>query len=140
MEFEAVDEGKIGKILVPEGTEGVKVNQPIAVLLGEGEKPGNGSDIPAAMQSIKEAVSAETPSPKKAPLNPRLRRERGARQKSEAPKPAPQHRPPTEQRVFASPLAKRLAAQAGIDIAAVQGSGPRGRIVKADVEDARSRA
>ena len=46
MEFEAVDEGKIGKILVPEGTEGVKVNQPIAVLLGEGEKPGNGSDIP----------------------------------------------------------------------------------------------
>ena len=59
MEFEAVDEGKIGKILVPEGTEGVKVNQPIAVLLVEGEKPGNGSDIPAAMQSIKDAVSAE---------------------------------------------------------------------------------
>src|ERR1700678_3516163 len=65
MEFEAVDEGKIGKILVPEGTEGVKVNQPIAVLLGEGEKPGNGSDIPAAMQSIKDAVSAEAkPAPK----------------------------------------------------------------------------
>src|SRR3974390_158551 len=59
MEFAAGDEGKSGKILVPEGTEGVKVNQPIAVLLSEGEKPGNGHDIPAAMQSIKDAISAE---------------------------------------------------------------------------------
>src|SRR5580692_10386483 len=57
MEFEAVDEGKIGKILVPEGTEGVKVNTPIAVLLGEGEQPS--ADIPAAMKSIKEAVKKE---------------------------------------------------------------------------------
>src|ERR1035441_2605607 len=55
MEFEAVDEGRIGKILVPEGTEGVKVNAPIATLVGEGEKSGV-SDIPAAMKSIKEAV------------------------------------------------------------------------------------
>src|SRR5579862_4568041 len=54
MEFEAVDEGKIGKILVPEGTEGVKVNQPIAELLVEGENPGNAHDIPAVMQSIKD--------------------------------------------------------------------------------------
>src|SRR5277367_6500831 len=77
MEFEAVDEGKIGKILVPEGTEGVKVNQPIAVLLGEGEKPGNGSDIPQAMQSIKEAVKAEE--------KPAAKAEAPAR---EAPKPA----------------------------------------------------
>ena len=59
MEFEAVDEGRIGKILVPEGTEGVKVNQPIAVLLAEGERAGNGVDIPTAMKSIKDAVAAE---------------------------------------------------------------------------------
>ncbi len=60
MEFEAVDEGRIGKILVPEGSEGVKVNAPIAVLLGEGEKAGD-VDIPAAMKSIGEAVKAEAP-------------------------------------------------------------------------------
>jgi pyruvate dehydrogenase E2 component (dihydrolipoamide acetyltransferase) len=162
MEFEAVDEGKIGKILVPEGTEGVKVNQPIAVLLGEGEKPGNGADIPQAMQSIKAAVSAEAkpavaaqttapsplPSPPKGgegktpsiPLSPiggegkRVPAEAGARAGEGIPKPAP---PSTDQRVFASPLAKRLAAQAGIDIAALQGSGPRGRIVKSDVDEAK---
>jgi pyruvate dehydrogenase E2 component (dihydrolipoyllysine-residue acetyltransferase) len=141
MEFEAVDEGKIGKILVPEGTEGVKVNQPIAVLLGEGEKPGNGADIPAAMQSIKEAVSAEV-KPSEAPAKkeaPKLAvvAPKPVEAKSEAPKPAPQQIPSTDHRVFASPLAKRLAAQAGIDIAAVQGSGPRGRIVKADVDEAK---
>src|SRR5579862_3938332 len=70
MEFEAVDEGKIGKILVPEGTEGVKVNQPIAELLVEGENPGNGVDIPTAMLSIKDAVVAEAKPVKKseAPL------------------------------------------------------------------------
>src|ERR1700690_1089778 len=60
MEFEAVDEGRIGKILVPEGTEGVKVNAPIAVLLGDGEKAG-AVDIPAAMKSIGDAVKAEVP-------------------------------------------------------------------------------
>src|SRR5208283_1223223 len=59
MEFEAVDEGRIGKILIPEGTEGVKVNQPIAVLVGEGEGAGT-VDIASAMQSIKHAVSQET--------------------------------------------------------------------------------
>ena len=142
MEFEAVDEGKIGKILVPEGTEGVKVNQPIAVLLAEGEKPGNGHDIPAAMQSIKDAVTAEAKKPeasakKEAPA-PKVV-EAKAEAKSEAPKPTPQpqSRPSTDHRVFASPLAKKLAEQAGIDIAALQGSGPRGRIVKADVETAK---
>ncbi|HUO92751.1 MAG TPA: pyruvate dehydrogenase complex dihydrolipoamide acetyltransferase [Rhizomicrobium sp.] len=143
MEFEAVDEGKIGKILVPEGTEGVKVNQPIAVLLADGEKPGNGHDIPAAMQSIKDAVKAEAkpaakaeaPAKKDAPAPEPV--EAKSATKTEAPKPAPQPRSAGEHRVFASPLAKRLAAQAGIDIAAIQGSGPRGRIVKADVEEAK---
>src|SRR5271166_46011 len=67
MEFEAVDEGRIGRIIVPEGTEGVKVNQPIAVLLSDGEKVD--VDIPSAMQSIKSAVAAEA-KPAKAALSP----------------------------------------------------------------------
>ena len=142
---------------MPEGTEGVKVNQPIAVLLGEGEKPGNGSDIPQAMQSIKEAVKAEakpaapssstkapSPAPAARPLPQGGRGEvpsvtlsptSGGEGKGEG--VSKLTRPSTEQRVFASPLAKRLASQAGIDIAAIQGSGPRGRIVKSDVEEAK---
>src|SRR5580692_10392610 len=67
MEFEAVDEGKIGKILVPEGSEGVKVNAPIAVLLDEGEKMGD-VDISAAMKNIGEAVKAEAPKEAEAPV------------------------------------------------------------------------
>jgi pyruvate dehydrogenase E2 component (dihydrolipoamide acetyltransferase) len=160
MEFEAVDEGKIGKLLVPEGTEGVKVNQPIAVLLGEGEKPGNVVDIQTAMQSIKSAVSAEAKPAKKPEASPnaavppqkgegrtdlRVSGDGSGRgQSAETPTRAAAPRDLTlsgggkeEQRVFASPLARRLAQQAGIDIAAVHGSGPRGRIVKADIEDAR---
>ncbi len=136
MEFEAVDEGKIGKILVPEGTEGVKVNAPIAVLLTEGEK-ADAIDISAAMQDIKAAVKAEA-APKdggktgeSAPAQP----------KAEAPKAAPAAAPapaPKEgDRIFASPLARRIAAQKGVDLSAIAGSGPRGRIVKADVENAR---
>ena len=128
MEFEAVDEGKIGKILVPEGSEGVKVNAPIAILLDEGEKLG-AVDIPAAMNDIKAAVKAEAaPAPK-----------------AETPKaaaapaaPAPAAAPAGDgKRVFASPLARRIAAQKGIDIAALAGSGPRGRIVAHDVENAK---
>jgi pyruvate dehydrogenase E2 component (dihydrolipoamide acetyltransferase) len=130
MEFEAVDEGKIGKILVPEGTEGVKVNQPIAVLLQDGE-----AAAPAA----------------KAPTNPPLKGEgrtgeagsgRGqavVEEKTPARSAARSDLPLAgggKERVFASPLAKRLAVQAGLDISAVNGSGPRGRIVKADIEAA----
>ena len=159
MEFEAVDEGKIGKILVPEGTEGVKVNQPIAELLGEGEKSAP-ADIPSAMASIKDAVSAESrqaaaaPSPRPSPpvgergievplpsppLGGEGKRDASASRAGEGvtkSSPPPQENPHTDHRVFASPLAKRLAVQAGIDIAALQGTGPRGRIVKADVEAA----
>src|SRR5215467_11181985 len=83
MEFEAVDEGKIGKILVPEGTEGVKVNAPIAVLLGDGEKPG-AVDIPAAMKDIGAAVKAEATA-KPAPAAPLT--EAGTNGKSSAPVP-----------------------------------------------------
>jgi pyruvate dehydrogenase E2 component (dihydrolipoamide acetyltransferase) len=133
MEFEAVDEGKIGKILVPEGSEGVKVNAPIAVLLEEGEKadavpaaaPSN-NDIAGAMKDIKAAVKAEV-----APAA-----------KVEAPKAAPAAAAPAAkagdgQRIFASPLARRIAATKGIDLSALSGSGPRGRIVKSDVENAK---
>ncbi len=170
MEFEAVDEGKIGKLLVPEGTEGVKVNQPIAILLGEDEKAGNGVDIPTVMQSIKDAVAAEakpvakdSSSASAAPATPSPARDADASRSPSPPggergKPQsiplapkggegqgegvskPAHAPTrssTEHRVFASPLAKRLAQQAGIDIAALHGSGPRGRVIKADVEDAK---
>jgi pyruvate dehydrogenase E2 component (dihydrolipoamide acetyltransferase) len=126
MEFEAVDEGKIGKILVAEGTEGVKVNSPIAVLLDEGEKadavPAAKHDIPAAMKDIGAAVKAEVAPKAEAP-------------KAAAPVAAA---PKTDgARVFASPLARRIAADKGIDISALAGTGPRGRIVKSDVENAK---
>ncbi|HKB95508.1 MAG TPA: 2-oxo acid dehydrogenase subunit E2, partial [Rhizomicrobium sp.] len=122
MEFEAVDEGKIGKILVPEGSEGVKVNAPIAVLLDEGEKADAVVDISAAMKDIKAAVKAEV-----AP-------------KAEAPKAAAPAAPAPKTdgaRLFASPLARRIATTKGIDLSVLSGSGPRGRIVKSDVESAK---
>jgi pyruvate dehydrogenase E2 component (dihydrolipoamide acetyltransferase) len=131
MEFEAVDEGRIGKLLVPEGAEGVKVNQPIATLLAEGENADAKVDIAGAMQSIKAAVATEAaPKAAASPV---------------APKPAPAAEtakpalPPQSKgdRIFASPLARRIAAQKGVDLAALHGSGPRGRIVRSDVEAAK---
>ena len=104
MEFEAVDEGIVGKILVAEGTEGVKVNTPIAVLVEDGE-------------------SADTPAP--------------APEAATAAPPAPQG---AEGRIFASPLARRIAAEKGLDLAQIKGSGPHGRIVRADVEGAKPQA
>ena len=134
MEFEAVDEGRIGKILVPEGSEGVKVNAPIAVLLGEGEKAG-AVDIPAAMKDIGAAVKAEAPMA--AAPAPKAEAPKAEAPKPEAPKAATPALSQSGNRVFASPLARRIAASKGIDIAALSGSGPRGRIVKADVENAK---
>jgi len=119
MEMEAVDEGTLGKILIPEGTEKVLVNQPIAVLLVEGESKGA---APAA----------------KAPASPPAAAPAPAAPKPAAAAPAPAAKPQASsgQRIFASPLAKRIAANAGIDLAAVKGSGPQGRIVRADVDQA----
>ncbi|HEX4293912.1 MAG TPA: biotin/lipoyl-containing protein, partial [Rhizomicrobium sp.] len=130
MEFEAVDEGRIGKILIPEGTEGVKVNAPIATLLDEGEDSSAAPDISSAMASIKDAVTAEAKKPVEAAA---------PAAKPEPAKPAASPEPKKESgtRVFASPLARRIAGLKGIDIAALTGSGPRGRIVKADVEAAK---
>ncbi len=143
MEFEAVDEGRIGKLLVPEGAEGVKVNAPIATLVGEGEKADAAPDISAAMNSIKDAVHAESKpaAPKPAPAKPASPAKEPAAvpvAKRPAP-PAPEKpvAPSTDHRVFASPLARRIAENKGVDLASLQGSGPRGRIIKADVEAAK---
>jgi pyruvate dehydrogenase E2 component (dihydrolipoamide acetyltransferase) len=162
MEVEASDEGKLGKILVAEGTEGVKVNTPIATLLAEGESEGA-------------AVAAKAPAPKTP--SPQPQRGEGARAAPAAAsraaaaspgvamqqaRPSPTARPPTPNpspqgggdvraasgaanraptanghgRIFASPLARRLARELGVDVGALRGSGPRGRIIRRDVESA----
>ncbi|MFD1912124.1 pyruvate dehydrogenase complex dihydrolipoamide acetyltransferase [Halodurantibacterium flavum] len=129
MEFEAVDEGVVGKILVAEGTAGVKVNQPIAILVEEGEEVSDApkSAAPAPKEDAKAAQEAE-------PLREAGRTDAGpAPQKSAAPRSEAR---PEGERIFASPLARRIAADKGLDLASIQGSGPRGRIVKADVEGA----
>jgi pyruvate dehydrogenase E2 component (dihydrolipoamide acetyltransferase) len=120
MEFEAVDDGRLGKILVPDGAQGIKVNQPIALLLGEGE------DASALEKLDVSAPQTVTAPPEQAPAK--------ARSAPEAP-PAPAR---GNGRIFASPLARRMAQQAGLDLAAIAGSGPQGRIVKADIEAALS--
>ena len=122
MEFEAVDEGVIGKILVAEGTEGVAVNTPIAVLLEEGE----------SADDIKSGGSA--PKAEAAPA----KEEKSGPAKDEAPASAAPAAPSKDgERIFASPLARRIAKDKGIDLTAIKGSGPHGRIVKADVESAK---
>ena len=141
MEVEAVDEGTLARILIAEGTEGVAVNTPIAMLLDEGEdasaldkaepaaakKPnggGNGSGNeapPPATTSPSAAAAAEASG--------------AAGDRAPAPQPTPKPAANGE-RIFASPLARRMAEQAGLDLKAVSGSGPNGRIVKADIEAA----
>jgi len=128
MELEAVDEGKIGKILIAEGTEGVEVNKPIGVLLEEGEDAGDISAPAAAAPAPQPAAPKEEPAPAPAP-----------KEAPAAPKSASQPAPSAaSDRTFASPLAKRIAENAGIDLSGITGSGPNGRIVKADVEQALS--
>ena len=120
MEVEAVDEGVLGRILVADGTEGVKVNAPIAVLVAKGEAVPAGAPAPAAAEA---AMAAPEPAsrPPAAPVSPA------------SAAPVSVH---NGARVFISPLARRMAAQAGIDPAGLAGSGPHGRIVKADIEAA----
>ncbi len=122
MEFEAVDEGIVGKILVAEGTEGVPVNTPIAVMLEEGE---SADDIGAASTPAPAAVEAPAAAEASA-ASP------------EATTPAPAAPASADgARLFATPLARRIAKDKGVDLASVKGSGPKGRIVKADVENAK---
>ena len=122
MEFEAVDEGVIGKLLVAEGSEGVKVNTAIAVLLEEGEDADSAVATPTAAPSEAAATATKTEASPAAP-----------EQTSPAPA-APQTA--KGERVFATPLARRIAADKGIDLSSMTGSGPHGRIIKADVENA----
>jgi pyruvate dehydrogenase E2 component (dihydrolipoyllysine-residue acetyltransferase) len=131
MEVEAVDEGKVGRIVVAEGTEGVKVNAVIAVLLEEGEKDvAKDAAAPAAAPpAAKPAPAAAAPAAAPAPAGPKA-----------APAAAPTPQPAAASggaRIFASPLAKRIAADKGLDLSRIKGSGPNGRIVKADVESAK---
>jgi pyruvate dehydrogenase E2 component (dihydrolipoamide acetyltransferase) len=143
MEVEAVDEGTIAKILVPEGTQDVPVNDVIAVLAGDGEdvkaagagaasappKPSAAAEAPAAAKP----APAPTPAPSSPPVV-----------KAAAPAaPAPQTTAPAPQtnghgRIFSSPLARRLAKEAGIELARINGSGPHGRVIARDVEQAKS--
>jgi pyruvate dehydrogenase E2 component (dihydrolipoamide acetyltransferase) len=140
MEFEAVDEGKIAKILVPEGTDGVKVGAPIAIMAGEGE---DASAAPAA------ALKADTapPAPPKAPAAPKPDETPKASSAPAAvetppapPQPAAEPARAEGDRVKASPLARRLAQAQSIDLSTLQGSGPGGRIIRADVDAAAGKA
>ncbi len=130
MEVEAVDEGVLGKILVEDGTENVAVNAPIAVLVDEGEAVPSG------------APAAPTPKPpaaaKPAAPEPKPDEQPAAKPEPQAARPAPvaNGHAPSGDRIFASPLARRMAKQAGIDLSSLKGSGPNGRIVRADIQAA----
>ncbi|MEM8749302.1 MAG: pyruvate dehydrogenase complex dihydrolipoamide acetyltransferase [Pseudomonadota bacterium] len=129
MEVEAVDEGVVAKIMVPEGSEGVKVNAVIAVLAEEDEDPSSVSG-PSKAKAAPTETKAEAPAE--------------SEEKPQAPQPAPaataspaKSQPAASgERIFASPLARRVAEQKGVDLASLSGSGPHGRIVVADVESA----
>jgi pyruvate dehydrogenase E2 component (dihydrolipoamide acetyltransferase) len=134
MEVEAVDEGTIAKILVPEGTQDVAVNDVIAVMAGDGEDvKAAGAGASAAPPKAAEAPAAKpaaAPAPK-------------AASPAATPAPAPQAAAPAAKtnghaRVFSSPLARRLAKEAGIELGRINGSGPHGRVIARDVEEAKS--
>ena len=134
MEYEAVDDGVMAKIVVPEGTNDVAVNQLIAVMAQEGEDPkaaaaAAGKGAPPAKPAAAAAAPATAPSAPQAKAPP-------------PPAPAAKPQPPAEasranghggNRVFSSPLARRLAKEANIDIGRIQGSGPHGRVIARDV-------
>jgi len=131
MEVEAVDEGVVQEILVAEGSEGVKVNTPIAVLAGEGEAavppPPAGEAAPRATESVKQAQPASAARPlAQSAARPDSSSVSGGVKPGRA-----------GERLAASPLARRLADQLGIDLSGLKGTGPNGRIVKADIEGAR---
>jgi pyruvate dehydrogenase E2 component (dihydrolipoamide acetyltransferase) len=139
MEFEAVDEGKIAKILVPEGTDGVKVGAPIAILAAEGEDASAAAPKADTPAEPPKAAAAPAPKPDETP--------KAAAAPAQAPVETPAaHSQPAAaprgdgDRVKASPLARRLAQAQNIDLTALQGSGPGGRIVRADVDAAVGKA
>ena len=129
MEVEAVDEGILGKIIISEGAQGVAVNTVIAVLLEEGETANDIGDVSAAAPA---PAAADTPKEEK--------QEAAAAPAPAASKAAAAPAANMGDRIFASPLAKRIASQKGLDLTTIKGTGPRGRIVKRDVENAQPQA
>jgi pyruvate dehydrogenase E2 component (dihydrolipoamide acetyltransferase) len=138
MEYESIDDGVLAKIVVPEGTQDVPVNQLIAVLAQEGEDPkaaASAAGKGAAPAAAKPAAVA-APEPAKPASAPARRPEESAKAPAAKSEPASAHA--GTNRLFASPLARRLAKGAGIDVARIQGSGPHGRVVARDVDAAKS--
>ncbi|SOC38830.1 pyruvate dehydrogenase E2 component (dihydrolipoamide acetyltransferase) [Rhizobium subbaraonis] len=129
MEVEAVDEGTVAKIVVPAGTEGVKVNSLIAILAADGE------DVKAAASAGGDAPAPKAEAAPAASPEPAAKSEPAPAQAAPAPAVASASKADGN-RTFSSPLARRLAKEAGLDISAIAGSGPHGRVVKADVEAA----
>jgi pyruvate dehydrogenase E2 component (dihydrolipoamide acetyltransferase) len=144
MEVEAVDEGTLAKIVVPEGTQDVPVNQVIAVLAGEGEdvKAAASAAAGAGQKAAPPKAEAKPAEPKPAEAKPVEAPKQAAPAPAAAPRstaaPAPAAAPSQGERLFASPLAKRLAKEGNIDLSRVQGSGPHGRVVARDIEAAKS--
>ncbi len=144
MEYEAVDEGTLAKIVVPEGTQDVPVNSLIAVLANDGE------DVKAAASAAKAAPApVAKPAASSFETRPAAAPQDEAKRAPPAPKPAPRPEearsavskdagPRASNRIFSSPLARRLAKDAGIDLSRVQGSGPHGRVIARDIEEAKS--
>src|SRR5947207_266892 len=125
MEYESADEGRLGKIIVPEGAQGIKVNQPIAVLLEEGEDPAVLQKFAAVPAEESSAARSEAPAAPPTPVSPKT-------EPAPAPSAQPAQLPPEARgpdqseagRIFVSPLARRMVQQAGLDLAAIRGSGP----------------
>jgi pyruvate dehydrogenase E2 component (dihydrolipoamide acetyltransferase) len=128
MEVEAVDEGTVAKLVVPAGTEGVKVNAVIAILAEEGEDAGTAAKAGGAPKA-EPVKPEETPKATKQDVAPEM-------QAKAEPVSVPSPAAAPGERVFASPLARRIGQDSGIDISSVAGTGPKGRVVKADVEAA----
>jgi pyruvate dehydrogenase E2 component (dihydrolipoamide acetyltransferase) len=151
MEVEAVDEGTIARIVVPEGTQDVPVNDVIAVLAGEGEdtKAAGAAPQPAKSEAKAEAKSDKSEAKAEAKSEAKAEQKSDSAKSEPAKTPAPAAAPAAQaksaapqanghDRTFSSPLARRLAKDAGIELARISGSGPHGRIIARDVEDAKS--
>ncbi|WP_210490811.1 pyruvate dehydrogenase complex dihydrolipoamide acetyltransferase [Microvirga antarctica] len=137
MEVEAVDEGILAKILIAEGTADVPVNQPIAVIAGEGEDPKSITGAAAGGPAPKTDASAPAPAPEpKAEAPVAVAPAVATPAAAPAPAAKPAEPKPAGERLFASPLARRVAKDSGIDLSALKGSGPHGRIIEKDVRAA----
>jgi pyruvate dehydrogenase E2 component (dihydrolipoamide acetyltransferase) len=143
MEVEAVDEGVLGKILVQDGTEGVKVNEPIAILVEQGEAVPPGSSALGQAPGAPATKAAPEPKAEAPARSAQAQAPPGSSARGQAPQPEATAGPVPQSgnghdaggdRVFVSPLARRMAKQAGIDLATLKGSGPNGRVVKVDIE------